>query len=137
MKVVEVYDGDTIFVDINGIHPLFGKRIGIRFAEIDAPELQTTDICERNKGFKAKALVEEFVNKAHRVDIVDVKRDQYFRIVGTVLVDGKSISDYDYQTRSCLSLLRRKKAAKRLVQLKTIAISSGYFINFSSTFSTT
>ena len=93
VKVVEIYDGDTIFVDIDKVHPLLGKRIGVRFAEIDAPELQTTDICERKKALKAKALVEEFVNKAKRIDVVDVKRDQYFRIVGTVLFDRKSISD--------------------------------------------
>ena len=93
VKVVEIYDGDTIFVDIDGVHPLLGKRIGIRFAEIDAPELNSKDPCEKNKALEAKSAVEKFVRNAKQIDIVDAKRDKNFRIVGKVLADGKSLSE--------------------------------------------
>jgi endonuclease YncB( thermonuclease family) len=93
VHVVEVYDGDSIFVDIDGVHPLLGKRIGIRFAEIDAPELHSKDLCERSKALEAKLVVEKFVRNAVQIDITDVKRDKNFRILGKVLAEGKSISE--------------------------------------------
>ena len=93
VNVVEVYDGDTIFVDIDGVHPLIGKRIGIRFAEIDAPELHSKDLCERSKALEAKLVVEKFIRNAKQIDIIDVKRDKNFRIIGKVLADGESLSE--------------------------------------------
>jgi micrococcal nuclease len=93
VHVVEVYDGDSIFVDIDGVHPLLGKRIGIRLAEIDAPELHSKNLCERSKALEAKLVVEKFVSNAKQIDIIDVKRDKNFRIVGKVLADGESLSE--------------------------------------------
>jgi micrococcal nuclease len=92
VQVVKVYDADTIFVDISGVPPLFGKRIGVRVAEIDAPELRSRNTCEKRRAKEAKLLVQHLVNQSDRVDIVNVQRDKYFRVLGTVLVDGRSVS---------------------------------------------
>jgi endonuclease YncB( thermonuclease family) len=93
VRVVSVYDADTIFVDLPEIHPLFGRRIGIRVAGIDAPELRTRNSCEKNRALQAKSLVQRLVNQANRIDIINVQRDKYFRVLGTVLIDGQSLSE--------------------------------------------
>ena len=93
VKVVEVYDGDTIFIDLPDQHPLFGKRMGVRISGIDTPEIKTKDLCEKARAVEAKQLVEELINDANRIDIIEVERDKYFRILGSVLVDGKAISE--------------------------------------------
>lgn len=93
VKVVEVYDGDTIFIDLPDQHPLFGKRMGVRILGIDTPEIRTKNSCEKQKAQKAKKILQDVIAKATRVDIVDVKKDKFFRILGTVLVDGKPVTD--------------------------------------------
>ena len=92
VTVVKVYDADTIFVDIPGQHPLFGKRIGVRINGIDAPELRSRNRCEKTRAQEARNLLDQWVRQAGRVDIVNVQRDKYFRILGTVLLDGQSIA---------------------------------------------
>ncbi len=92
VNVVKVYDADTIFVDIPGQHPLFGKRIGLRINGIDAPELRSRNRCEKTRAQEARNLLDQWVRQAGRVDIVNVQRDKYFRILGTVLLDGQSIA---------------------------------------------
>ena len=101
VSVVEVYDGDTIFVDIPEFPPLFGKRIGVRVAGVDTPELRSRSACERSMGQEAKLVLETLLGKARRIDVVDVQRDKYFRILGTVMVDGQPVAT---------ELLRRRLA---------------------------
>lgn len=93
VKVVDVYDGDTIFVDIPGAHPLFGKRIGVRILGIDTPEVRSKDSCEKKKGQEAKLVLEKTLHNASRVDIIDVQKDKYFRILGVVTADGKPVAE--------------------------------------------
>lgn len=92
VKVVEVYDGDSIFIDLPDQHPLFGDRIGVRIKGIDTPELRTKDLCEKKQGLEAKAVLQSLLGKGERVDIVNVQRDKYFRILGEVLVDGRPVT---------------------------------------------
>ena len=93
VKVVDIYDGDTIFIDIPGNHPLFGKRMGVRILGIDPPELNSKNLCEKSKAKEAKAILESLLLNAERIDIVDVEKDKYFRILGSVLADGVSVAD--------------------------------------------
>jgi len=93
VKVVEVYDGDTIFVDLPDQHPLFGKRIGVRIFGIDTPEVRTKDACEKAMGYKAKKVLQQLLASADRVDLIDVKKDKFFRILAKVHVDGKPVAN--------------------------------------------
>ncbi len=93
VKVVEVYDGDTIFIDLPDQHPLFGRRMGVRILGIDTPEKRSKNSCEKKKAIKAQAIIEELLNKAASVDIVSVQKDKYFRILGEVLADGRPVAD--------------------------------------------
>ncbi len=92
VKVVEIYDGDTIFIDIPDAPPPFGKRLGVRFADIDTPELRTRDACEKSKAQEARSVLKSLIYNAKRIDIVNVEKDKYFRILGSVLVDGKPVA---------------------------------------------
>ncbi len=69
------------------------KRLGVRIAGIDTPELATKDMCEKLKAQKAKSLLKSLIDNAERVDVVEVKKDKYFRILGTVLVDGHPVGE--------------------------------------------
>lgn len=91
-RIVEVYDGDTIFVDLEGIPHIFGDRIGIRMHGIDCPEIRTTHEVEKMWGMRAKAYVEHVIETSESVELIELSRDKFFRVGATVLVDGEDLS---------------------------------------------
>ena len=93
VKVLRNYDGDTLTVDIPNTHPLFGKAVSVRIAGIDTPEVKTKDQCEKVAGRAARNLVESLLKNAQRVDLLNVQRDKYFRVLADVTVDGVFIKD--------------------------------------------
>ena len=92
VELLRVYDGDTIYVNIPNIHPFFGQNIGIRLEGIDTPELRTKDPCEKDKALQAKYYVEKILTEAKFITLFECKKDKYFRLLCTVIVDGKSVS---------------------------------------------
>ena len=85
------YDGDTIKFTIPGIHPLLGKKISIRVNGLDTPEIRTKNSCEKKVAKRAKIVVKTLLQRSKRIDLKNVKRGKYFRIVADVLVDGKDL----------------------------------------------
>ena len=91
VKYLYAYDGDTITVEIPGVHPLFGKNISVRVFGVDTPELHSKVKCEKELALIAKANLESIISKAKVVNLVDVGRDKYFRVLATVMVDGQDL----------------------------------------------
>jgi endonuclease YncB( thermonuclease family) len=90
--VVDVYDGDTIAVSIEGIPPIFGDRILVRIYGVDTPEIKGK--CEREKQLaqKAKQFVQEKLPIGSIIVLRDVGRDKYFRINASItLYDGNDL----------------------------------------------
>jgi len=92
VEYVRNYDGDTITFNIPRIHPLLGANIPVRVRGLDTPEIRTSDPCERLKAHAAKLLVNDFLKGAERIDLVNISRGKYFRIVADVIVHGKTDS---------------------------------------------
>lgn len=97
--VVKVYDGDTIFVNIPNLPPVFGKRIGVRISNIDTPELHSrckneqAKAYEHNLATEARLLLVNQITPSSVVTLTEVKRDKFFRINAVVLVDGVNVTD--------------------------------------------
>jgi endonuclease YncB( thermonuclease family) len=92
-EVTSVYDGDTFRVNISGIHTLIGERIGIRVAGIDTPEMRGKCDKEKQLARKAKQYTVAFLRNAKKIELRNVKRGKYFRIVADVYADGISLTD--------------------------------------------
>lgn len=93
VKYKKNYDGDTVTFDIPNVHPLIGKSVSVRVAGIDAPEKKGKKPCEMEKARDAQRLVENLLKNARHIELKNVKRDKYFRILAEVLFDGKSLGD--------------------------------------------
>lgn len=89
VEYVKNYDGDTITVNIKEVHPLLGSNIRIRIRDIDADELRTKSENAKN----AKAFVQEILANSKSIDLINVERGKYFRLIADVYVDGKSLGD--------------------------------------------
>jgi micrococcal nuclease len=92
VKYIRNYDADTVTFNIPDAHPLFGKNISVRVAGVDTPEIKTKNSCEKQKAREAKKFVTSLMRQAKRIDLVDVRRDKYFRILADIEFDGKSLS---------------------------------------------
>lgn len=93
VKYLKNYDGDTITISIPDVHPLIGKNISVRILGLDTPEIKTQDKCEKAAGRMAKNLVENLLKNAKNIEIRNIQRDKYFRILGDVNFDGKDLRE--------------------------------------------
>lgn len=92
VKYLKNHDGDTITFEIPGVHPLLGHKISVRVNGLDTPEIRGKLPCEKQAARAAKQLMENILKNAKVIDIENPSRDKYFRILGDVIVDGKSLS---------------------------------------------
>jgi endonuclease YncB( thermonuclease family) len=92
VEFVRNYDGDTITVNIPSLHPLIGSKISIRLRGIDTPELRSKCAQEKQLAKECKKIVYDLLCEARRIDLYNVQRGKYFRIVADVVADGQNIS---------------------------------------------
>nr|WP_221301788.1 thermonuclease family protein [Zhongshania antarctica] len=91
--VTTIYDGDTFRATINDWPPIIGKNIPIRVNGIDTPEMRGGCREEIEQARKAKQEAVAMIRAAKVVELRNINRDKYFRIVADVYLDGKSLGD--------------------------------------------
>lgn len=92
VRFVGNYDGDTFTVNIPGIPPLFGHKISVRIRGIDTPEITGKAPCEKERAQDAKRFVYNKLSTATSIQLHNVARDKYFRILADVILDGVTLS---------------------------------------------
>lgn len=93
VKYLKNYDADTITFEIPNVHPIIGHKISVRVRHVDSPEIKGKLPCEKEAARAAKRLVENLLKHAKRIDLENVDKDKYFRLLADVIVDGKSVKD--------------------------------------------
>jgi len=91
VQYIRNYDGDTITVNIANVHPLLGDKIRVRLNNIDTYEMTSKDPTSKKLAIEAKLYVESVMKRAKKIDLLNVKRCAFFRIVADVSVDGKDL----------------------------------------------
>lgn len=97
--VNRVYDGDTIFVNLRSVPPLFGSDLGVRFNEIDTPEIRSrckdpvAKAREKRLALQARDIVSEQIDNATSIILTNVQPGAFGRIRADVIVDGVNVSD--------------------------------------------
>ena len=92
VEYVRAYDADTITVDVKGIPAVFGDDIGIRVAGVDTPEIKGKCAAEKKLAIKARDRVRGLLESAKTIDLLNVERGKYFRLVARVEIDGTDLS---------------------------------------------
>lgn len=93
VKLVEVYDGDTVVLDIDLGFDVWLLRQRVRIAGIDAPELRTRDEAEKAMGVEAREFLRSLLAKRN-LRVVSEKynaSEKFGRILGDIffLEDGE------------------------------------------------
>jgi micrococcal nuclease len=92
-EVSSIYDGDTIRVTIHSWPKVAGERIPVRLYGIDTPEMRD----KRPRVYKLARSAKQFsvtqLRNARRIELRQIRRDKYFRLLAEVWVDGRNLSD--------------------------------------------
>lgn len=99
VKYIKNYDADTITVEIPDVHPLLGHQISVRVNGIDTAEIKGKAPCEKDRAVAAQQLVAKLLVGAKRINLHNVQRDKYFRVLADVEVDGQYIKDLLFKER--------------------------------------
>ena len=92
-KVISVYDGDTIRVNIDSYPDIIGENIRVRLKGIDAPEIKGKCQKEIDLAIMARDYLRNAINKSNQIELRNIERGKYFRIVGELYVNGENISE--------------------------------------------
>ena len=90
-EVTSIYDGDTFRANIKEYPDVIGYRIGIRVNGIDTPEMRGKCLEEKALAKSAKQFTVKKLREAKKIELRNMKRGKYFRIVADVYVDGNNL----------------------------------------------
>ncbi|MCU7877149.1 MAG: thermonuclease family protein [Candidatus Thiodiazotropha sp. (ex Lucinoma borealis)] len=90
--VVSVYDADTFRVNIQGWPPVVGHNVPIRVSGIDAPEVRARCHQEKVLALLARAQTRNLLINAKQIELREIRRGKYFRLLADVWVDGRRLS---------------------------------------------
>ena len=88
-----VYDGDTIYCNVKEWPPILGKNIGVRLNGIDTPEMHDKRPHIKFLANEAKAELLKNLGTSKFVELRNIQRGKYFRIIADVYVGGMNMSD--------------------------------------------
>jgi endonuclease YncB( thermonuclease family) len=91
-NIISVYDGDTFCANLNNKESIIGEKILIRIDGIDTPEIRNSKDDIKELAVLARDYLFLKLTNAKIIKLKKVKRDKYFRIRATVIVDGNDIS---------------------------------------------
>ncbi|BFM13343.1 hypothetical protein R50072_34960 [Simiduia litorea] len=91
-EIVSIYDGDTFTVNIDEWPAIVGQRISVRIAGIDTPEMRGRCEEEKTKARLAKQFTVAALRNANRIELKNLQRDKYFRLLSDVYVDGENLA---------------------------------------------
>jgi len=96
---VSIYDGDTLYLDVAGWPPVVGQHIGVRINGLDTPEMHShcqdeqAKAREEAKAIQARQALEGILAHAETVELRNINRDKYFRILADVYADDANVAD--------------------------------------------
>lgn len=92
-EVTSIYDADTFRVNIKDWSPIAGERIPVRVNGVDAPEIRGKCDAEKKGAQLAKQFTVSKLRSASTIELRNMQRGKYFRIIADVYIDGKNLSE--------------------------------------------
>lgn len=92
-KITSIYDADTFRANIWGWPEVIGHRMAIRINGIDAPEIRGKCAKEKEAAQKAKQFTVQALRSGKTIELRNIQRGKYFRLIADVYIDNKSLAD--------------------------------------------
>lgn len=109
VKYVDNYDGDTFTVNLSSpsIPSVFSQEISVRIRHVDTAEMTSKIQCERKMARIAKKTLALLLMESKRIDLDNVDRDKYFRLLADVTLykkDNSKLNVADYLLKQKLAV---------------------------------
>lgn len=93
--ISRVVDGDTVDVDIDLGFDAWLKDQRVRLIEIDAPEVRTRDLAEKQLGLESKEFLKSLLPQGKKVILLskEFNKGKYGRIIGDFILDNKLVTE--------------------------------------------
>jgi len=91
-EVTSIYDADTFRVNINEWPDIVGRRMSVRVNGIDAPEIRGKCKVEKRLARIAKQFTVKLLRSGKLIELRNIKRGKYFRLLADVYIDNVSLS---------------------------------------------
>jgi len=98
-EVTSIYDADTFRVNISDWPDIIGKHMSVRVLGVDAPEIRGKCKEEKQAARLAKQFTVSALRGASRIELRDIQRGKYFRILANVYIDGENLAQALIQAR--------------------------------------
>lgn len=92
-RIHNVYDGDTLRVDLDLLPPIIGENIPIRLRGIDTPEIQGRCNQEKTLAYAARDRLHQLIQQATIIEARNISRGRYFRIVADLILDNINVAE--------------------------------------------
>jgi len=92
-QVTSIYDADTFRVDIDSWPDIIGSRMSVRVLGVDAPEIRGKCDSEKKSARLAKKFTVNFLREGSYIELRNMQRGKYFRILAEVYVDGFNLAE--------------------------------------------
>ncbi len=90
-EITSIYDGDTFRANIDSYPKIAGYRMSIRINGIDTPEIRAKCTKEKILARKAKEFTVTALRSGQTIELKNIKRGKYFRLLADVYVGGESL----------------------------------------------
>ena len=93
-RCIKVYDGDTITIAAKLPYkssPIY--RFSVRLNGIDTPEIRAKCPAEKEMAYKARDFIRSILNNGKRIELHNLDRGKYFRIVADIYVDDVNVAE--------------------------------------------
>ncbi len=91
-EVTSIYDADTFRVNIKAWPDIVGKHMSVRVLGVDAPEIRGKCQLEKQAARRAKQFTVDALRSASFIELRNIKRGKYFRLLADVYIDGQSLA---------------------------------------------
>ena len=95
-KVIKVLDGDTVKFEAPWVPKPLKPEISVRVLGVDTPEKKPRNKCDAEDALaqKASQFTKDKIANAKSIHVMPTDFDKYGgRILGHIIIDGKSLSD--------------------------------------------
>lgn len=110
-EILEVLDGDTVKISAPFLPKPLKPTISLRISGIDTPEkgFRAKCVSESIKGELAENYTRKLVTEAKSVLVLIEAEDKYFRLLGDVILNGKSLRESLLESGFALPYYGEKK----------------------------
>ncbi len=91
--IASVYDGDTFKVNIKDWPSIIGANTSIRIKGVDTPELRSQCSIEKKLALSAKTFTQQKLADAEIIELKNIERGKYFRLLADVYIDGENLAE--------------------------------------------